>query len=150
MIMGKKRLLIVLFIFCIGVLVLYCINKPTREEKVVAFYEENKQELEAIALSQLEGDDSVDTYKDVTVDGVFVNSDYNSIVQFLYSGEGIAPSGKYYGLYYSPTDTPAAFQNIDISLEEDNGSWVWNEGNSDNGGVTKRISEGWYYYEAWF
>lgn len=148
--MNKKRILLIILICSVVTLIIYCINRDQQEKKIIAFVEENKSDLLRIASRQLEGDFSVSTYKNIKIDGVFKNSESESIVQFFYSGAGIAPAGIYYGFYYSPTDTPAAFQNFDISLKRENGKWSWSEENTDNGGITKRISEGWYYYEAWF
>ena len=38
---------------------------------------------------------------------------------------------------------------IDVNLEAENGYWKWHD-EGDNGGITKKIGNGWYYYEAWF
>ena len=88
--MNKKILLLILSICSVGILIFYCINMPTREEKIIAFAEENKSDLVKIATQYLEGDYSVNTYKSVKIDGVFENSESESIVQFFYSGVGIA------------------------------------------------------------
>ena len=54
----------------------------------------------------------------------------------------------YYGCYYSPDDVPLAFQNAQIPLTEDGqGRWRW-EGEGDNHGVTQKLADCWYYFEA--
>lgn len=136
-------LLVIAFIF-------YRSSKPTAEEQITSIVESHESELKELSIQQLNGDFSSTSFDNIKVDGVYTNEDGESIVQFFYSGLGIAPAGKYYGFYYSPNDIPVAFQNTDYKLEKDNGIWKWSEGNSDNGGFTKRISECWYYYEAWF
>ncbi len=148
--MNKKKLLHIVIICFIGLLILGFVNRPTTEEKIYRFVEKNKGELEEIAIKHLNGDVRDKTYENVKVDGIFTNSNSESIVQFFYAGKGIVPSGKYYGFYYSPTDKPVDYQNNGLHLEEENGVWKWHQGNSDNGGITKKISECWYYYEAWF
>lgn len=56
----------------------------------------------------------------------------------------------YYGCYYSPDDVPLAFQNTDVSLTERSaGQWTWNAG-GDNHGITIRLLDRWYYFEASF
>ena len=54
----------------------------------------------------------------------------------------------YYGCYYSPDDTPLSFQNADeVLTQEGHNRWEW-KGAGDNYGVTSRIMEHWYYFEA--
>lgn len=55
----------------------------------------------------------------------------------------------YYGAYYSPDDVPLAFQNTAVPLEETGNGWVW-QAEGDNHGFTRRLSPGWYYFEAHF
>ena len=82
------------------------------------------------------------------MDGVFQGE--QKIVQFYFSGKGLVPSSTYYGFYYSEENTPAAFQNVSEELEPvSENEWTWSDG-TDNGGMTKRIVDNWFYYEAWF
>ena len=141
--------LLALFI-CVLAIIIIAVNKPTKEESVAAFLNDNRSQLEDIADRQLSGDCSTTSIGSVKVEGVFRNSDGEEIVQFMCSGRGFVSASKYYGFYYSPSDTPAAFQNVDMKLEAKDGTWTWHEGGSDNGGITKKITDGWYYYEAWF
>lgn len=57
--------------------------------------------------------------------------------------------GQYGGIYYSPKDVPAPFQNVDIPLTESEDGWAW-EDEGDNHGTTKRITKYWFSYEANF
>lgn len=137
-------------LLCALAIIIFAVNKPTQEETVTAFLEDNRSQLEDIADKQLSGDCSTTSIGPVKVDGVFRNFEGEEIVQFMCSGRGLVSASKYYGLYYSPSDTPAAFQNVDMKLEDKDGTWTWHESGSDNGGITKKITDGWYYYEAWF
>lgn len=72
------------------------------------------------------------------------------IVQYDFSGKGIAPASIYYGFYYSPDDIPVPYDNADYDLElKSADEWTW-DGVGDNGGIIRKICENWYYYEAWF
>ena len=146
---NKKRGIILIIFICIVAVAFYFVARPSKEEIITRFVENNETQLRDIANQQLNGDYSVASLEDVKVDGVFKNNNGDAIVQFFYSGEGIAPAGKYYGFYYSPSETPAAYQNVNAKLEDDNGTFRWRE-SGDNGGLTKKIGNGWYYYEAWF
>ena len=56
----------------------------------------------------------------------------------------------YYGCYYSPDDVPLAFQNAGIALTDDGtGAWTWSAA-GDNRGMTRKIADKWYYFEASF
>lgn len=82
------------------------------------------------------------------MEGVFPGK--TPIVQFSTGGWGLAPSSTYWGFYYSESGLPAAYQNVDMELipvSED--EWCWNDG-TDNGGVTRRVDEHWFSYQAWF
>ena len=56
----------------------------------------------------------------------------------------------YVGCYYSPDDVPLAFQNATIPLVPDGtGVWTW-QGRGDNRGMTRKLRDHWYYFEASF
>ena len=87
---------------------------------------------------------------DTEIDVMGIYGGEHKIVQFFYSGKGIAPSGVYYGFYYSPDDIPVPYCNGNEELKmvsED--EWTWEEV-GDNGGRIRKIRDNWYYYEAWF
>ncbi len=145
----KKSKIIIPIIAIIGIIlaaVLIIVLLPKNaEEKISDFVIENQIDLEAIALEQLDGNNDTNSYKQAKVDGVF-----NSIVQFSYSSFGITPAFKYCGFYYSQDGNPSAFQGVEVSLEQvSNNEWKWSDG-TDNGGLTKKITDNWFYYEAWF
>lgn len=118
------------------------------EKKITDFVVTNRTELENIAIEFLSGDEKTTSYKGVEVEGVYFGE--HPIVQFFYSGKGIVPASTHSGFYYSKDDVPVSFQNSEYELEAaSNGEWKWDDG-TDNGGVTKRITDGWFYYKVWF
>ena len=87
---------------------------------------------------------------DTEIDVMGIYGGEHKIVQFFYSGKGIAPAGVYYGFYYSPDDIPVPYCNGNEELKmvsED--EWTW-EDIGDNGGRIRKTRDNWYYYEAWF
>lgn len=69
-------------------------------------------------------------------------------LEFHTGAFGIAPASTYSGLYYSPTDEPIAF-DTGAALLEDADGWHW-RGAGDNRGMTRRICQNWFYFEASF
>lgn len=55
----------------------------------------------------------------------------------------------YYGCYYSPDDVPCAFQNTEAALEPD-GEDCWRWQADGNHGMTRKLVDKWYYFEAAF
>jgi len=77
--------------------------------------------------------------------------DENEIfIDFFCTGVGIAPSGAYYGFYYTSLDKPRGFQSGNEALKKNKDFWEWEEVNGDNYYITKRIKAHWYYYEVGF
>lgn len=112
------------------------------------FYAQHREELQAAAEQVL----AAGSAEGVAVEGV-EQIDYWSgsapIIEFHTSGFGLAPSSHHEGLYYSPSDTPAPFQNTQASLLQSETGWTWTDG-TDNHGSTTRIAPCWYTFEAYF
>lgn len=99
------------------------------------------------AAHQLLEDGEVVEVEDI--EAMYVFSGDHEMVEFVIDGDWIIPPAQYYGFYYSPDDVPLAFQNVKVPLTEyKENEWEWKE-EGDNHGVTKKITEGWYYFEAW-
>ena len=148
--MKKKMRHPVWILVAIGVAVAFSafFFSQNKQTKIADFVITNESELESIALNCLDGDETIAEYKGVEVGGVY--SGEHQIVQFDYSGSGVVPSTTYYGFYYSRDNVPTAFQNAEIELvSASDDEWTWDDG-TDNGGLTKRITECWFYYEARF
>lgn len=108
----------------------------------------NQAALEEIAADCLRGSQTAARYKSVEIEGVFPGE--HRIVQFFSGGFGLAPASTYCGFYYSEDGVPAAYQNVDVPLTPaGEGEWRWSDG-TDNGGMTRRITEHWFSYRAWF
>lgn len=146
--MKKRGIIFLLIGVIVAFLIAFFFLKSNKEEKISDFVADNKTELEEIAQDWLNGTTTVNECNGVAVEGVY--SGKHQIVQFMYGGTGLVPSTTYYGFYYSEDDVPACFQNVDYELKStSDNEWTWSDG-TDNGGVTKRISECWFYYKAWF
>lgn len=73
----------------------------------------------------------------------------NPIVEFITCASGIVPSSGYYGLYYSVSGSPAAFQNSDQPLVQGQDGLYW-QAEGDNWGKTTRLDDHWFTFEAHF
>ncbi|MBR3841269.1 MAG: hypothetical protein IKM20_09050, partial [Erysipelotrichales bacterium] len=92
-----KRIIIVFVVMFICFKVIsYCFYP---EIEIRNFVNHNYIELEEIAYDYLVNKISVKEYKGVEIEGIFKGD--TDIVQFYYSGFGIAPASTYYGFYYS-------------------------------------------------
>ena len=64
-------------------------------------------------------------------------------------GSSLLHGRQYYGCYYSPDDVPRGFQNVEVTLVPDGKDrWMWRD-DGGNHGMTKKITDRWYYFEAW-
>ncbi|MFI3327148.1 MAG: hypothetical protein R3Y35_13410 [Clostridia bacterium] len=143
---NKKNIIIISAIFIL--IISFAIVFSNTKNNINNFVLNNQDELLSISNTCLNGGVIEEKFKKAKLDGVFYGE--NDIVQFTYSSTGLAPSSKYYGFYYSENNTPVAFQNADIALTEiSDDNWEWTDG-TDNGGITTKIEENWFYYEAWF
>ena len=56
----------------------------------------------------------------------------------------------YCGCYYSRRDVPFPFQGADVPLTQaEDGRWTWSAEGDDHG-VTWKLRDNWYYFEAGF
>ena len=117
------------------------------ERRIFSMVVKNQEEYQKAAVQLLEMGEEP---KLGGVDRVVVSQGDHMMVDFYVTGFGIAPSSTYYGFYYSPDDVPLAYPNADAALTQyERNSWEWSA-NGDNRGVTKKIADCWYYYEASF
>lgn len=140
----KKRkttaVLLIVALVVIAAVVWAC----TPEERVALFVRAHQEALTEIASACLAGDISAESYRGARVEGLYDGA--HPIVQFDTFGWGLIP---YMGFYYSPDDAPAAFQNVNAALTlAGDDKWEWTDG-TDNRGMTTKIDDCWYYYEAW-
>ena len=149
--MKAKKASVLLILLCallIPALLLTTVRSGDHPVGIERFVAANQAALEEIAADCLRGSQTAARYKSVEIEGVFPGE--HRIVQFFSSGFGLVPSSTYCGFYYSEDGVPAAYQNVDVPLTpagED--AWRWSDG-TDNGGMTRRITEHWFSYRAWF
>lgn len=76
----------------------------------------------------------------------------DSMVEFWTGGWGLAPSSTYKGFYYSADNThklfSAAYEDA-VSMEINGDHASWTDG-TDNHGISIRIAEKWFWFEASF
>lgn len=128
----------------VAALVLISARRSTPE----FFFSQHREELQAAAEQVL----AAGSAEGVAVEGVELIDFWPGpapIIEFTTSGFGLAPSSHYEGIYYSPSDTPAPFQNTQDPLLESETGWSWTDG-TDNHGSTTRIAPCWYTFEAHF
>lgn len=74
----------------------------------------------------------------------------HDMVEFYLFGNGFGSQTSYYGCYYSFDDVPLpyCYATTDLVQEGEN-YWTW-LGEGDNHGATRKLSDHWYYFEAYF
>lgn len=145
--MKNKRipLVIILLFLSLMVLTVWSRSSQTGMSLFVTLHQRGLEEIAAHCLAQ---SGTTDRYRGIKVEGMFPGE--NPIVQFSTVGLGLVPSAAYWGFYYSENGQPAAYQNADLELVPvSDREWTWTDG-TDNGGSTRRISEHWFTYKAWF
>ena len=74
----------------------------------------------------------------------------HDMVEFHLFGSGLGSQTSYYGCYYSYDDVPLPYCYATIGLtQEGEAYWTW-QGEGDNHGATRKLSDHWYYFEAHF
>lgn len=140
----KKTKTIIILLVASLVIIIAAVWAFTPEERVSLFVIAHNKDLSDIAIACLAGEESAESYHGVIVDGLYDGE--HPIVQFNTFGWGPIP---YIGFYYSPDGTPAAFQNVNAELTPAGDNiWEWTD-STDNRGITKKINDRWYYFEAW-
>ena len=145
----KKRWLLLLF----AVVFLFAdIAANTPERRATRFYNKNETELNQIIERYIAEDELSYTHDLGTL-----SVDMNDVHVNAWNGEHLmvefhlfSPMGKYCGIYWSADDVPLAFQNMEESIiQVEENRWEW-QGYGDNHGMTSKIDENWYYFEARF
>lgn len=133
---GIAVAILLIFVSLIGVM----IWRNTPEKKVARFVNGHSAEL----LGYINSEQPIP--EDLGVDGYDSWDGEHPMEEFhLFTRRGT-----YYGCYYSPDDVPFAFQNSELPLAaEGEGCWKW-KGEGDNHGMTKKLADKWYYFEASF
>ena len=138
----ESTIIVVTVLLFMAVVIGWAALTNVPEQKAVQFVNENGS-----GFSEL-----VDSGRPIptTFDGVniYIWSREHLMYEFLL-GTGMGDC-QYWGVYYSPNDVPLPFHNTAVSLlANGEGSWAW-QAEGDYHGVTKKIAEQWYYFEAGF
>jgi len=141
--MKKKRILIPVIIAVIFLGLVF------QDELVQGYVTAANDRLEAYAEKLLENSSiRNDAYGAWDVDVYHEDR----MVEFRTGGFGLAPSSTYKGFYYSADNThkpfSAAYSDA-VSMEVDGDRATWTDG-TDNHGLSLRITEKWFWYEASF
>lgn len=156
---GNLKTILVSFTLVLLIVVMYfvgLINIPNylngdeldNYNEISEYVNENILDLEQIVLDKINNNEfkNLNEIKSVNV----YENDDNVIVQFETGGKGLVPSSTYYGFYYSKINIPVSFDNSNFELEQINDDkWKWQDV-GDNYGITIRIRENWFYFEASF
>ena len=141
----KKRKRIVRIIQWLAALaVLFIWSSP--EQKVDRFVAKNAEVLEESLGTDLSG--GYPGGLGIQYYNCWGEDSGHPIGEFCF-GPSILHGRQYYGCYYSPDDEPRGFQSVEVTLMPDGENcWTWHA-EGDNRGMTKKIQDRWYYFEAW-
>lgn len=141
--MKKKKRIVTIILWLAALAVLFIWSSP--EQKVDRFVAKNAETLEAALYEDLSGDYSQGAGVQYTCWGQYGE---HPIGEFSF-GSSLLHGRQYYGCYYSPYDEPRGFQSAEVTLVPDGENcWTW-RAEGDNRGMTKKIQDRWYYFEAW-
>lgn len=138
--MKKKGLVVIALIFLAGAALFF----STPERRAMGYFYRHSAELEA-DVAHWQAGEPIRFDPRLTVN---VWDGEHQIVEYIVDGRGLAPSGTYYGFFYSPDGVPVSFQNSGEELSrQGQDEWVW-QGEGDNRGYVELMRPCWYYFEA--
>ena len=142
--MKKKKRIVRIILWLAALAVLFIWSSP--EQKVDRFVAKNAEVLEESLGTDLSG--GYPGGLGIQYYNCWGEDSGHPIGEFCF-GPSILHGRQYYGCYYSPDDVPRGFQSVEVTLVPDGENrWTW-RAEGDNHGMTKKISDKWYYFEAW-
>ena len=142
--MKKKKRIVRIILWLAALAVLFIWSSP--EQKVDRFVAKNAEVLEESLGTDLSG--GYPGGLGIQYYNCWGEDSGHPIGEFCF-GPSILHGRQYYGCYYSPDDEPRGFQSVEVTLMPDGENcWTW-RAEGDNHGMTKKISDKWYYFEAW-
>ena len=139
----KKKRIVTIILWIAAIAVIFVWTAP--EQRVDRFVAKNAETLEEALNEDLSGDYSQGAGVQYTCWG---KEGEHPIGEFSF-GSSLLHGRQYYGCYYSPNDEPRGFQSVEVMLVPDGENrWTW-RAEGDNHGMTKKITDRWYYFEAW-
>ena len=142
--MKKKKRIATIILWLAALAVLFIWSSP--EQKVDRFVAKNAEVLEESLGTDLSG--GYPGGLGIQYYNCWGEDSGHPIGEFCF-GPSILHGRQYYGCYYSPYDEPRGFQSVEVTLVPDGENcWMW-RAEGDNRGMTKKIQDRWYYFEAW-
>ena len=142
--MKKKKRIVTIILWLAALAVLFIWSSP--EQKVDRFVAKNAEVLEESLGTDLSG--GYPGGLGIQYYNCWGEDSGHPIGEFCF-GPSILHGRQYYGCYYSPDDVPRGFQSVEVTLVPDGENrWTW-RAEGDNHGMTKKIQDRWYYFEAW-
>ena len=142
--MKKKKRIVRIILWLAALAVLFIWSSP--EQRVSRFVAKNAEVLEESLGTDLSG--GYPGGLGIQYYNCWGEDSGHPIGEFCF-GPSILHGRQYYGCYYSPDDEPRGFQSVEVTLVPDGENrWTW-RAEGDNHGMTKKISDKWYYFEAW-
>ena len=142
--MQKKKRIVRIILWLAALAVLFIWSSP--EQKVDRFVAKNAEVLEESLGTDLSG--GYPGGLGIQYYNCWGEDSGHPIGEFCF-GPSILHGRQYYGCYYSPDDEPRGFQSVEVTLMPDGENcWTWHA-EGDNRGMTKKIQDRWYYFEAW-
>ena len=142
--MKKKKRIVRIILWLAALAVLFIWSSP--EQKVDRFVAKNAEVLEESLGTDLSG--GYPGGLGIQYYNCWGEDSGHPIGEFCF-GPSILHGRQYYGCYYSPDDEPRGFQSVEGTLVPDGEiCWTW-RAEGDNRGMTKKIQDRWYYFEAW-
>ena len=142
--MKKKKRIVRIILWLAALAVLFIWSLP--EQRVSRFVAKNAEVLEESLGTDLSG--GYPGGLGIQYYNCWGEDSGHPIGEFCF-GPSILHGRQYYGCYYSPDDEPRGFQSVEVTLVPDGENcWTWHA-EGDNRGMTKKIQDRWYYFEAW-
>ncbi len=142
--MKKKKRIVRIILWLVAFAVLFIWSSP--EQRVSRFVAKNAEVLEESLGTDLSG--GYPGGLGIQYYNCWGEDSGHPIGEFCF-GPSILHGRQYYGCYYSPDDEPRGFQSVEVTLVPDGENrWTW-RAEGDNHGMTKKIQDRWYYFEAW-
>ena len=142
--MKKKKRIVRIILWLAALAVLFIWSLP--EQRVSRFVAKNAEVLEESLGTDLSG--GYPGGLGIQYYNCWGEDSGHPIGEFCF-GPSILHGRQYYGCYYSPDDEPRGFQSVEVTLVPDGENcWTW-RAEGDNRGMTKKIQDRWYYFEAW-
>ena len=142
--MKKKKRIVTIILWLAALAVLFIWSSP--EQKVDRFVAKYAEVLEESLGTDLSG--GYPGGLGIQYYNCWGEDSGHPIGEFCF-GPSLLHGRQYYGCYYSPDDEPRGFQSVEVTLVPDGETcWTWHA-EGDNRGMTKKIQDRWYYFEAW-